>query len=115
MARTVVLITKGWLGHVSESDRAFGETMLDKFLHTLETAAEKPATICFYTEGVRLVVQGSPVLLGLKILADAGMKLLVCQTCLVQYGLMDKVAVGTVGGMTDIVAAMMSADKVITI
>lgn len=115
MATTVVLITKTWLGHVGEADLAFGQTMLDKFLHVLESAPDRPATICFYTEGVRLVAKGSPVLLGLKILADAGVRMLACQSCLQQYGLMDEVAVGTIGTMVDIVAAVMSADKVVTI
>ena len=82
MGAHVLLITKTWLGHVAEADRAFGAAMLDKFLHTLEASPEKPAAICFYTEGVKLVASGSPVLLSLKVLADAGVRLLVCQSCL---------------------------------
>lgn len=115
MGAPVILITKTWLGHVGEADRGFGEAMLDKFLHTLEAAPEKPAAICFYTEGVKLVVSGSPVLLSLKVLADAGLRMLVCQSCLQQYGLTGQVAVGTVGGMNDIVATIMAADTVVTV
>jgi hypothetical protein len=115
MARTVILVTKTWLGHVSEADRVFGEAMLDKFLHTLEAAAVKPAAICFYTEGVKLVARGSPVELGLRILAGMGVRMVICQSCLQQYSLADQVVVGTVGGMVDIVAEMMSADNVVTI
>ncbi len=115
MGAPVIVITKTWLGHVAEADRGFGEDMLDKFLHTLEASAEKPAAICFYTEGVKLVVKGSPVLLSLRVLADAGVEMLVCRSCLQQYGLMDQVAVGTVGGMVDIVAALMRAETVVTV
>jgi hypothetical protein len=115
MPGTLILMTKTWLGHVEAGDRAFGGTMLDRFLHTLETSAEKPAAIAFYTDGVKLVVTGSPVLLGLKVLEDAGVRLLVCQSCLHYYDLEGRVAVGTVAGMTDIVAAMAAADRVITV
>lgn len=69
----------------------------------------------FYTEGVKLVADNSPVLLSLKVLADAGVRLVVCQSCLHHYGLEDRIAVGTVGGMPDVVAAIASADSVVTI
>ncbi len=115
MGAPVVLVTKTWLGHVADADRRFGEAMLDKFLHTLEASPVKPAAICFYTEGVKLVVSNSPVLLSLKVLADAGVRMLVCQSCVQQYGMTDQVAVGSVGSMADIVAAIMDADTVVTV
>jgi intracellular sulfur oxidation DsrE/DsrF family protein len=115
MGAPVILVTKTWLGHVTEAERGFGEATLDTFLHTLEAAPEKPAAIGFYTEGVKLVVSSSPVVLGLKVLADAGVRMLVCQSCLPQYGLADQVAVGTMGSMVDIVATVMGADTVVTV
>ena len=115
MARQVMLVTKTWFGHVGESDRAFGEAMLDKFLHALEGAAAKPEVIGFVTEGVRLVAEGSSVLLSLKVLADAGVRVVACQSCLQHYGLIDRVAVGTVGTMAEVVAAVTGADSVVTV
>ena len=115
MRDTAILVTRGGFGTTLPEDTPFGLEMLEKFLHTLEKLPEKPAVICFYTEGVRLVVTGSPVLLALKLLAESGVRLLVCQSCLQQYALTDRVAVGEVGGMPDIVAAMAQAGKVITI
>jgi hypothetical protein len=41
--------------------------------------------------------------------------MLVCQSCLQQYGITDQVAAGTVGGMVDIVAALMEAETVVTV
>jgi sulfur relay (sulfurtransferase) complex TusBCD TusD component (DsrE family) len=55
------------------------------------------------------------VLLSLKVLADAGVRMLVCQSCLQQSGLADQVAVGTVGGMNDVVTTIMAADTVVTV
>jgi peroxiredoxin family protein len=53
--------------------------------------------------------------LGLRLLEKLGVRILACQTCLQYYGLMDRVVVGTVGGVPDILQVMAEADKVITI
>jgi peroxiredoxin family protein len=74
-----------------------------------------PGAICFYTEGVRLVCEGSPVLDQLRALEAKGVHLIICQTCLEFFGLADKVQVGVVGGMGDIIEAQWRAEKVITI
>jgi intracellular sulfur oxidation DsrE/DsrF family protein len=74
-----------------------------------------PAAICFYTDGVKLVVEGSPVLEPLKSLEARGVHLIICSTCLSYFGLEDKVRVGVVGGMTDIIEAQWRAGKVITL
>lgn len=115
MENTVILVTRQSLGTVSERDAAFGLQMLDKFFHTLESRTSRPRAICFYTEGVKLVTRGSPLELALKLLADMGVAMVACQTCLQHYGLQDQVAVGTVGGMPDIMALLSEADKVITV
>ncbi len=74
-----------------------------------------PAAICFYTDGVRLACEGSVVLDELKALENKGVRLVLCQTCLDTFKLLDKVAVGVVGGMGDIITAMWQADSVITV
>ena len=74
-----------------------------------------PGVICFYTSGVKMVVEGSPVLDLLKSLETRGVRLIVCKTCLDHYGLLEKVRVGIIGGMGDIIAAQWLADKVITL
>ena len=88
---------------------------MQTYLHTLHESASRPTEICFYAEGVHLVVEGSPVVHLLKLLAEKGVNLTVCSTCLNFDGLMEKVAVGDKGTMVDIVSAQMQADKVITL
>jgi sulfur relay (sulfurtransferase) complex TusBCD TusD component (DsrE family) len=51
----------------------------------------------------------------LQALEANGVPLVICQTCLNHFGLADKVKVGIVGGMTDIIEAQWRADKVITL
>jgi hypothetical protein len=115
MQDTVILVTKLGLGHTDAADAEFGTDMLDKFFHTLERQPQKPKAICFYTEGVKAVVQGSPFEVGLKLLAGLGVRLIVCGTCVQHYGLEQKLAVGEVGGMPEIVKLMCEAHKVITV
>ena len=74
-----------------------------------------PGAICFYTNGVKLVVEGSPVLDELKSLESKGVHLISCKNCLEHFGVEDKVKVGVVGGMTDVSSAIWAAEKVVTL
>jgi sulfur relay (sulfurtransferase) complex TusBCD TusD component (DsrE family) len=74
-----------------------------------------PATILFYADGVKLACEGSAVVESLRALEKKGTRLILCRTCLDYFGLMDKVAVGSVGKMTDIVAALEAATKVVSV
>lgn len=114
MDGTVIVVNRYGLGSTPGDDE-FGVAMLKKFLHTLEKEPTKPRAICFYTEGVRSVVEGSPMLLSLGLLAGMGVRVVSCRTCLEQYGIVDEVAVGEVGGMDDIVKLMARADCVATV
>ena len=97
------------------ADQALQHTLLRKYLLLLQENNTLPAAICFYTSGVKMVVEGSPVLDVLKSLEAHGVRLIVCKTCLDYYGLLEKVRVGIVGGMGDIITAQSLADKVITL
>ena len=118
-SNTVILVTNDGLGSVApdapDHERDFSRTMFDRFVHTLEATPEKPQAMCFYTRGVFLPCEGSPALLGLQLLSGLGVRLVSCQTCLQHYQLVDKLRVGEVGGMQEIVTLLNAADKVITV
>ena len=109
---TVILITRNGMG---EGEPALQQKLIDTYLKLLYENNINPAAICFYTEGVRLVVEGSPVLDTLKSLEARGVRLVLCSTCLNYYNLTDQVRVGIIGGMTDILEAQFRAGKVISI
>jgi len=89
------------------------ETQTD---HEERTVTLEPGdSVVFYTDGVKLVIEDSTVLSELRSLEEKGVRLIVCQTCLNHYGVMEKLEVGIVGGMTDIIEAQWRADKVLTI
>ena len=108
----VFVFTRNGMG---EAPEGLQQTLVAKFLSLAAQVEEKPAKILFYTEGVKLVCEGSPVLQWLRILEDAGVELIVCSTCLEYFGLIDKVRVGKVGGMPGILAALQEADKVVSL
>ena len=72
-----------------------------------------PATLCFYTEGVRCVAKEAPYRLGLELLAGMGVRIVSCGTCLEHYGV--EPAVGETGGMDAIVGLLGDAAKVVTV
>jgi intracellular sulfur oxidation DsrE/DsrF family protein len=112
MKNAVILITNHGMGKGPEELQL---TLIGKYLQLLLQNDTLPSAICFYTEGVELTVDGSPVLEQLLELDKAGVRLIVCSTCLDYSDLTDKVRVGIVGGMTDILEAQIRAEKVITL
>lgn len=110
--RTVLVFTRNGMG---EAPEGLQQTLAVKFLSLAAQAEEKPTKILFYTEGVTLVCEGSPVLQWLRIMEEGGVELIVCSTCLEYFGLIDKVRVGKVGGMPGILAALQEADKVVSL
>lgn len=109
---TVLLITRNGMG---QAEPALQQKLIQTYFKLLEESNVLPGVICFYTDGVKLVVEGSPVLDTLKSLEARGVRLILCSTCLNFFGLADKVQVGIVGGMTDIIEAQRRAAKVITL
>jgi intracellular sulfur oxidation DsrE/DsrF family protein len=112
MADTVILITRNGMG---EADQALQHKLIGIYLNLLVENKSLPTAICFYTEGVYLTVEGSPVLETLQTLESMGVYLVLCSTCVNYYNLGEKVRVGFVGGMVDILEAQLRAAKVITI
>lgn len=109
---TVILITRNGMG---DAEPELQRKLIKTYLSLLVSSDMRPGAICFYTDGVKLAVEGSNVLDELGALEAAGVRLVLCRTCLEYFGLLERVQVGIVGGMTDIVEAQMRADKVIAI
>ncbi len=112
MKNTVILVTNNGMG---SADEKLQQLLFTKYLELLSHAEYLPAAMCFYTNGVKLVCEGSPAIESLRHLESRGVRLIVCTTCLNYLDLMEKVQVGIVGGMGDILEAQRKAEKVITI
>lgn len=112
LSNTLLLLTREGIG---SAETPLQHDLLGKYLRLLLEKDTLPTALCFYTEGVKLVVTGSPFLERLAQLEAHGVRLIVCATCLNYYGLLGQVEVGVIGSMDDILSAQLQADKVITL
>jgi len=111
-SENVLLLTRNGLG---DAEPELQLKLATTYFKLLDENNVVPAVICFYGNGVKLVVDGSPVIAALKSLEGKGVRLIVCSTCLNYYNLTDRVQVGIVGGMPDIIEAQRQAGKVISL
>jgi selenium metabolism protein YedF len=72
-----------------------------------------PSKLIFVNSGVHLTTEGSEVIESLKALADKGVEILSCGTCLDFYGLKEKLKVGIISNMYDIAQSLLEADRLI--
>src|SRR5208283_1006422 len=92
-----------------------GRLLIQSFLNTIASLPQRPESILFMNNGVKLVTEGSHVLGELNKLSELGIELLACGTCLSRLGLSDKVVIGQVSNMFTLADIMMKADKVISL
>lgn len=90
-----------------------GKVLMKGFLFAVTQLPRLPETVLFYNGGVTLTTEGSDSLEDLKNLEAQGVAIKSCGTCLNYYGLTDKLMVGEVTNMYDIVETLASAGKVI--
>lgn len=109
--RTLVFIPTETLGR---GDDELGARLMVNFLGSLPELGPDLWRVVLVNGGVKLTV-GGPALDKLKNLAEAGVSVLVCGTCLEFFGLLDKKQVGDTTNMLDIITSMQLADKVIRV
>jgi selenium metabolism protein YedF len=108
--KTVVFAADPGLGR---SDPALGKILMRSFLTTIADLPTPPDEIVLMQGSVRLVCEGSDCLEAIGQLEQRGVSILACGTCLDYFGLMDKVKVGTVSNMAEIVETLMGAGRII--
>ena len=106
----VVVVSSREMG---SGDPALGAILMKSFLFALTKQDVLPAALLFYNGGAFLTCQGSESLEDLKSLEAQGVEITTCGTCLDFYGLKDKLAVGTVSNMYDIVEKQLGAALVL--
>ena len=111
-SKVAVIVNRNGMG---ESNPKLTHALIKNYLTLLKSENHVPAYICFYADGVKFACEGSHVLKELKILEEAGSKIILCKTCLVFNNLLEKVQIGTVGTMLDIIDVQHNSTKVITL
>jgi len=94
-------------------DPKLGTSLMKAFVFALTKQDQLPDTILCYNTGAYLSCEGADTLEDLKLLESEGVAILTCGTCLDFYKLKEKLAVGTVTNMYDIVERMENAAQII--
>ena len=108
--KKVVVISADTMGN---GDEKLGKKLMKAFIFALKSQDEVPSKIIFYNRGAFLTTEDPDTISDLKDLSEAGATIMTCGTCLDFYGLKEKLQVGIVSNMYDIVAAQMEASLVI--
>lgn len=110
--KTAIVVNHDGMGH---GDADLGEKILATFFTKAARAFVELEAIVFYNSGVRCLVEGSTCLPPLSTLSEHGVDLIACGTCVDALGVRDRVRVGVVGSMDQILAELERAEKVITL
>lgn len=100
---------------MGRGDDKLGKILIRAFFPTLFEIKPQPDKIIFMNSGVKLTVEGSEVIDSLRMIEEEGMEILVCGTCLDFFNLKDKIKVGHISNMFEIVDSLLNSDKILTL
>lgn len=107
---TVVVISSNQMGTGEET---LGKKLIGAFIFALTSQDKAPDKMIFYNTGAFLTTEGSASIKDLKALEESGTTIMTCGTCLDYYGIKDKLQVGIISNMYDIVEAQINAGLII--
>lgn len=110
MGDMLVVLSSDMMG---TGDEKLGRTLMKAFIFALTKQDRMPSGILCYNRGAFLTCEESESLEDLRILESAGVEILTCGTCLDYYGLKEKLSIGSVTNMYDIVEMMETAGKIV--
>jgi len=112
LGEVTYLVTSNLFGQGSPD---LGQVLMKSLFIALSEQAVPPSALIFLNTGVYLSTEGSPVIEQLQAMAGKGSTVLSCGTCLEYYKLKEKLAVGRVSNMYEIVELLAGAGRVITV
>lgn len=98
---------------MGRGDETLGKSLLKGFLFAISQLPQLPETVLFYNGGAHLTTENSDSLEDLRGMESRGTVIRTCGTCLNFYGLTDRLAVGDVTNMYDIVETLAAAETVV--
>lgn len=107
---TVIVISSDRMGSGNDE---LGKVLIKGFIFAVTQLEKLPKTMLFYNGGATLTATGSDCLEDLKYLAEQGVEILTCGTCLNYYNLTEQLEVGSVTNMYTIVEKMTEATKIV--
>ena len=98
---------------MGDGNAQLGQILMKGFIYALARLEDLPACVLFFNGGAAFTCKDSPVLADIELMAEQGVEILTCGTCLDFLGIKEKLAVGQVTNMYDIVDRLMGAGKVV--
>jgi selenium metabolism protein YedF len=108
---TVIYINSDFMG---KGDNGLGALLMGNFLSTLGDFMQEITHILLVNSGVRLACEGSDKAGVLAMLADGGVEVLCCGTCLNHFNMKERLRAGKVSNMFTITEKLTGARRVIT-
>ncbi len=108
--RTLVYIDGETMGRGSEE---LGKILMRAFLGTVKELETRPFRMVFVNSGVKLVALDSEYLTILRDIESLGIEIISCGTCLDYYRLKEKIGVGRISNMFEIMTSFNEATHVI--
>ena len=112
MENSLLLVTREGMGSAPSELQT---VLIINFFRTLLKENQIPGTIFFYADGVKLNIKGSVIEDLLIELENRGTSMITCTTCLNFYNVLDELASGKKGGMSDLIRLIGSSAKVVTL
>ena len=98
---------------MGEGDEELGKNLMKSFVFALSNVDPLPTAMVFYNRGAFLTSEDSPVLADLKNLEKARVKIMTCGLCADYYKIKEKLGVGVISNMYEIVETQMESQKII--
>lgn len=98
---------------MGKGDSRLGKTLMKAFVYTLTELETLPETIILYNRGVFLAAEGSESVEDLEKLVSMGVNIVSCGACVNFYELTEKVKVGTITNMYNILNLQMKSKRII--
>lgn len=108
--KTVVAITSDRMG---SGDDELGAKLMISFFRTLVLLEPAPSAVVFYNAGVKMALDDSPVLEHIRELAERGVHIYLCTTCINHFGIKERLPVGSFSDMYQIMNVLKDADHII--
>lgn len=106
----VVVLSANVMGTGEEK---LGKALMKAFVFAVTKQDLLPESIVCYNSGAFLTCEGAETLEDMKAMEEAGVNIVTCGTCLDYYGLKEKLAVGTVSNMYEIVEILENASRTV--
>ncbi len=99
---------------MGRGDDELGQKLMRGFLRTWIDVSPRPWRMVFINSGVKLTTIDEEATEAISMLEEKGVEILSCGTCLQHFGIEDKLRVGKVTNMFEIIESLNAAAKVIS-